>query len=46
MVTVPVTCPKCGHDKAQFIEMQIRSADEPMTQFFKCAKCKHDWKEN
>lgn len=24
-------CPKCDHPMAHFIELQIRSADEPMT---------------
>ncbi|MES1913335.1 MAG: hypothetical protein MHM6MM_005526 [Cercozoa sp. M6MM] len=38
------TCPKCGHGKAYFYEMQTRSADEPMTQFFRCIECAHQWK--
>lgn len=42
------TCPKCSHDKAYFMQIQTRSADEPMTTFYKC--CNHDcgaqWKEN
>lgn len=28
-------CPKCGHNEAYFMQLQIRSADEPMTTFFK-----------
>jgi len=41
------TCPACGHDEAYFMQLQIRSADEPMTNFFKCAKavCGHRWNE-
>jgi len=37
-------CPKCGHKKAYFWELQTRAADEPATQFFKCQKCKHTWR--
>lgn len=39
-------CPTCGHDKAYFFQLQIRSADEPMTTFYKCVKCTHQWREN
>mmetsp|Transcript_37516 Transcript_37516/g.52072 ORF Transcript_37516/g.52072 Transcript_37516/m.52072 type:complete len:109 (-) Transcript_37516:714-1040(-) len=39
------TCPKCDHGQAYFIQIQIRSADEPMTIFYKCCKCDHTWKE-
>ena len=31
------TCRKCENDKAYFKEIQIRSADEPATLFFKCS---------
>ena len=41
---VDKVCPKCGHDKAYFWEIQTRAADEPATQFFKCEKCKHTWR--
>lgn len=41
-------CPidACGNDKAYFFQLQIRSADEPMTTFYKCTKCSHQWREN
>ncbi|ODV96240.1 hypothetical protein PACTADRAFT_40385 [Pachysolen tannophilus NRRL Y-2460] len=41
-------CPvdSCGGDKAYFFQLQIRSADEPMTTFYKCCKCGHQWREN
>lgn len=41
-------CPvdACGGDKAYFFQLQIRSADEPMTTFYKCVKCSHQWREN
>uniref|UniRef100_A0A7S2ZL30 DNA-directed RNA polymerase subunit n=1 Tax=Rhodosorus marinus TaxID=101924 RepID=A0A7S2ZL30_9RHOD len=38
-------CPKCTHDKAYFYELQTRSADEPMTIFFRCEKCGHQWSQ-
>ena len=41
------TCKKCENDKAYFKEIQIRSADEPATLFFKCSnlECGFEWKE-
>jgi len=41
-------CPaeNCGGDRAFFYQVQIRSADEPMTTFLKCTKCGTRWKEN
>lgn len=38
-------CPKCDHPKAYFMQLQTRSADEPMTTFYKCCGCGHRWKE-
>ncbi|KAF1985309.1 hypothetical protein K402DRAFT_395003 [Aulographum hederae CBS 113979] len=40
-------CPneKCDGDMAFFYQLQIRSADEPMTTFYKCTKCKREWRE-
>ncbi|XP_025091407.1 DNA-directed RNA polymerase III subunit RPC10-like [Pomacea canaliculata] len=41
------TCPKCEHKRAFFMQIQTRSADEPMTTFYKCCnmECGHRWKE-
>ena len=39
------TCPKCDHGQAYFMQIQIRSADEPMSTFFKCVKCGNQWRE-
>ena len=41
------TCPKCDHPRAYYMQLQTRSADEPMTVFFKCCntQCNHRWKE-
>ena len=38
-------CPKCEHPKAYFKEIQIRSADEPSTIFYKCVNCGFEWRE-
>ncbi len=38
-------CPKCSHSEAYFLQMQIRSADEPMSIFYKCCKCSHQWND-
>lgn len=40
-------CPACSHGRAYFMQMQIRSADEPMTTFFKCCnnQCSHNWRD-
>ena len=37
-------CRKCGSRKCSYYELQTRSADEPMTQFFTCLDCKNKWK--
>ncbi|KAK9820401.1 hypothetical protein WJX72_009980 [[Myrmecia] bisecta] len=39
------TCPQCSGTQAFFMEIQIRSADEPATLFFKCVQCRHQWRE-
>jgi len=39
------TCPKCKFDSALFRMQQTRSADEPMTRFYTCERCKHMWRE-
>jgi DNA-directed RNA polymerase subunit M/transcription elongation factor TFIIS len=39
------TCMKCHYKEAYFFQMQIRSADEPMTIFYKCCSCNYQWNE-
>lgn len=39
-------CTRCGHQRAYFMQIQIRSADEPMTVFYKCVECSYQWREN
>lgn len=36
---------ECGSEEVSFVELQTRSADEPMTIFYKCIRCKNVWKE-
>ncbi|RKO98161.1 hypothetical protein CXG81DRAFT_14491 [Caulochytrium protostelioides] len=39
------TCPKCEHGRAYYLQIQIRSGDEPMSIFFKCCACGAQWRE-
>ncbi|MBS3145812.1 transcription factor S [Candidatus Woesearchaeota archaeon] len=39
-----VDCPKCSHGEAYYWLLQTRAADEPETTFFRCVKCKHQWR--
>ncbi|KAJ1964382.1 DNA-directed RNA polymerase I core subunit rpa12 [Dipsacomyces acuminosporus] len=36
---VEETCPECGGNEMTFYTMQMRSADEGQTVFYKCVKC-------
>lgn len=36
----------CDSTKAYYIQIQMRSADEPATVFFKCVKCGHQWRQD
>lgn len=40
-------CPQCSHPRAYFMQLQIRSADEPMTTFYRCCntECNHNWRD-
>ena len=39
-------CPKCEAHRAYYQQLQIRSADEPMTTFYRCVSCGHNWRED
>ena len=41
---LPEPCPKCEHPRAYFMQLQTRSADEPMTTFVVCNECGNRWK--
>ncbi|WP_126451184.1 transcription factor S [Sulfodiicoccus acidiphilus] len=40
-----IICPSCGGDEAFYWMLQTRSADEPITRFYKCTKCGKVWRE-
>jgi DNA-directed RNA polymerase subunit M len=42
--TTTVECPKCGNNSAFWWMLQTRSADEATTQFYRCTKCVHTWR--
>lgn len=43
-MTDAIKCGKCKNNKVSYYELQIRSGDENMTQFFNCISCGHKWK--
>lgn len=42
--TIKIECEKCGNGEAVWWMLQTRSADEPTTQFYRCIKCRHTWR--
>ena len=42
--TTAIDCPKCGNNDAYWWMLQTRSADEATTQFYRCTKCGHTWR--
>jgi len=42
--TIEIECEKCGNNEAVWWMLQTRSADEPTTQFYRCTKCSHTWR--
>ena len=42
--TIEIACEKCENKEAIWWMLQTRSADEPTTQFFRCTKCSHTWR--
>jgi|TARA_B100002052_G_scaffold206408_1_gene188617 DNA-directed RNA polymerase subunit M len=44
--TIEIECEKEGCDSKEAVwwMLQTRSADEPTTQFFRCTKCQHTWR--
>jgi len=39
-------CPKCKSRKCTYVSVQIRSADEGMTNFITCVECSNSWRQN
>ena len=39
------TCGRCKKKKVSYYQMQTRSADEPMTVFYRCVECGHKWRK-
>jgi len=44
MPTTSASCPECGHIEAYYWTVQTRRGDEGATEFYRCTKCKHTWR--
>lgn len=42
---VKTKCPKCNNSKAYWWMVQTRGIDESSTQFYRCTKCNHTWRD-
>ncbi|MCW4009573.1 MAG: transcription factor S [Candidatus Bathyarchaeota archaeon] len=45
MPTMRMECPKCGNMQVYVWQVQTRGGDESSTQFFRCTKCNHTFRE-
>jgi DNA-directed RNA polymerase subunit M len=45
MPTMRMECPKCGNMLVYVWQVQTRGGDEASTQFFRCTKCSHTFRE-
>lgn len=43
-MTDTIRCGKCKNNKISYYELQTRSGDEAITQFYNCIICGHKWK--
>jgi len=43
--TLKVECPKCGNNLVYVWQVQTRGGDESSTQFMRCTKCEHTFRE-
>ncbi len=44
MPKTKILCEKCSNNEAFWWMVQTRSIDESMTQFYRCTKCGHTWR--
>jgi DNA-directed RNA polymerase subunit M len=44
MPKTAASCPNCGHNEAYYWTVQTRRGDEGATEFYRCTKCKHTWR--
>ena len=45
MPKTTIKCEKCDNTEAEWWMVQTRSIDESMTQFYRCTKCGHTWRD-
>jgi transcription factor S len=45
MQTIKMKCEKCGNNEVYVWQVQTRGGDEAMTQFMRCTKCGHTFRE-
>lgn len=45
MPKTKIYCEKCSNNEAFWWMVQTRSIDESMTQFYRCTKCGHTWRD-
>ena len=45
MSTIKMKCDKCGNMEVYVWQVQTRGGDEASTQFFRCTKCNHTFRE-
>ncbi len=44
MPTTSALCPKCGNTEAYYWTLQTRRGDEGATEFYRCTRCRHTWR--